>query len=178
MEEKKSIYAAYEEIKAREISELMDAVRSHGGRYEFQLGEHPTICVNYDEGPVDETVSSVEIQSLSDNERLVIYDNIGQEIKKDDIAYGNIEFITSSIPKKRKIEISDETSRLCETVAELSNYLYGPLYLKWQDSRSVDQEIIRIAKVFEETFDVDTMDFIDEIDKFAKNYFDKEFCNL
>jgi len=168
MEEKKSIYACYEEIKQREISELKDAVKAHGGKYKFGA-DGPVITVNYDEGPEDVTVGCVEIQNLSDTEIVVIYDNVGEQIKNDDIAYGHIEFITDNIPKKRKYEWSDETMRLCEAVSELSNLLYGALYLKLQDSFAVDREIIRLAIDFEESFD--SGDFLDEIDLYAQEYF-------
>ena len=174
MEEKKSIYAAYEEIKAREISELMNAVRFHGGWYKFGANA-PVICVNYDEGPEDVTVGSVEIQNISDHEYVIIYDTTGEDIKKDDIAYGNIDFITSSITKKRNIKVSEEMCRLCETVAELSNLLYDTLYFKYKDSKEVCAEIRRLAVESEETFDMSRQDFLTEIDEFADKYVKKEF---
>ena len=168
MEKEKSIYACYEEIKQREISELKDAVTAHGGKYEFGI-DGPFINVNYDDGPEDVTVGRVEIQHIGDTEIVVIYDTTGEHIKNDDIAYGNIEFITKSIPKKKKKEWSGDTLLLCEAVSELSNLLYGPLYLKLQDSFEVDQEIVRLAVAFEESFDSD--DFLGEIDKYAREYF-------
>ena len=99
MNEQKSIYACYEEIKQREIRELKDAVKAHGGKYKFGANG-PVINVNYDCGPEDVTVGCVEIQNLSDTEIVVIYDTVGEQINKDDIAYGHIEFITKSIPSR------------------------------------------------------------------------------
>lgn len=97
MNKDKSIYTCYEEIKQREISELQEKVRNSGGRYIFPK-EHPFVLCNFDEGPCDVHVASVEIQNVSDNEFVVIFDDEGNQIKQSDIAYGHIEFISESIP--------------------------------------------------------------------------------
>ena len=111
MNNDKSIYACYEEIKQREISELKEKVRNSGGQYVFPK-EHPFILCNFDEGPCDIHVGSVEIQNISDYESVVILDDEGNQIKLSDIAYGNIEFITESIPAKTFSKESFCISRL------------------------------------------------------------------
>ena len=184
MEEKKSIYACYEEIKQREISELKDAIKAHGGKFVFDpdVNAPEVLCNLKYGGPADVRIMSV---SIDDQGFLTI---IGQErgesgcadwyeseteISLSEIAYGHIEFITNSIPKKKHV-LSDETSRLCETVAELSNILYRTLYFKFEDTFAVCGEIRRLAVKFEESFDKDKQDFILAIDQFAKDYAEKE----
>ena len=111
MNKDKSIYACYEEIKQREISELEEKVRNAGGLYIFPK-EHPFILCNFDEGPWDVHVASVEIQNVSDLEFVVIFDDHGNQIKLSDIAYGHIEFITDSIPCRTFSQESFCISRL------------------------------------------------------------------
>lgn len=111
MNKDKSIYACYEEIKLREISELAEKVRNAGGKYIFPK-EHPSILCNFDEGPCDIHVGSVEIQNVSDLEFVAIFDDDGNQIKLSDIAYGHIEFITESIPGRTFSQESFCISRL------------------------------------------------------------------
>jgi len=111
MNNDKSIYACYEEIKQREISELQEKVRNSGGRYIFPK-EYPFVLCNFDEGPCDVHVASVEIQNVSDNEFVVIFDDEGNQIKQSDIAYGHIEFISNSIPARTFLKESFSISRL------------------------------------------------------------------
>ena len=112
MNNDKSIYACYEEIKQREISELMEKVRISGGQYIFKKNEHPYIMCNFNDGPSDVCVSSVEIQNISGTEVLVIFDNDSEQIKLSDIAYGHISFITDSIPVRTFSKESFCISRL------------------------------------------------------------------
>lgn len=112
MSKDKPIYACYEEIKQREISELIEKVKAAGGQYVFHKNEQPFVMVNYDGGPGDERVGSVEVQTVSDHEFVVIYNYDGEQIKLSDIAYGNIEFITQSIPVRTFSKKSFSISRL------------------------------------------------------------------
>ena len=176
MNEQKSIYACYEEIKQREIRELKDAVKAHGGRYKFGANG-PVIAVNYDVGPEDVTVGCVEIQNLSDTEIVVIYDTVGEQINKDDIAYGHIDFITKSIPKvdcRQYITLSREMRLFCETVVMLSADLYEKINERLPDFSAVCKEIVSLAQKFEKELDWDnkeeTKDYLDELDKFEKAY--------
>ena len=109
MNEQKSIYACYEEIKLREIRELKEKLSAFGGVAHFgpdYTGEGatgvdmPCICVHFDEGPLDVRVHAVSICEGGILEILgsIETDNYPRTIKLDDIAYGNIEFITDSIP--------------------------------------------------------------------------------
>lgn len=117
MNNDKSIYACYEEIKQCEISELKDAVRAMGGQYVFPKDEHPYVMCNLNSGPCDLRVDSVEIQNISDVDVLVIFgydEQAGQpvEISLDDIAYGHISFISDSIPARTFSKESFSISRL------------------------------------------------------------------
>lgn len=109
MNNDKSIYACYEEIKQREIRELKAKLKAFGGVAHFgpdYTGEGatgvdmPYICVHFDEGPLDVRVHAV---SLCQGGVLEILGSIETAnypipIKIDDIAYGHIQFITDSIP--------------------------------------------------------------------------------
>lgn len=117
MNNDKSIYACYEEIKQREISELKDAVRAMGGQYVFPKDEHPYVMCNLNSGPCDLRVDSVEIQNISDVDVLVIFgydEQAGQpvEISLDDIAYRHISFISDFIPVRTFSKESFSISRL------------------------------------------------------------------
>ena len=113
MENKKSIYACYEEIKQREINELMEKVRLMKGQYVFPTLEAPCVLVNFDDGPCEDVrVGSVEIQNVSETEILCIFDTFGNQIKLSDIAYGHIEFITDAMPIRTFSQESFSISRL------------------------------------------------------------------
>lgn len=113
MNKDKSIYACYEEIKQREINELMEKVRLMKGQYVFPTLEAPCVLVNFDDGPCEDVrVGSVEIQNVSETEILCIFDTFGNQIKLSDIAYGHIEFITESIPGRTFSQESFCISRL------------------------------------------------------------------
>lgn len=117
MNNDKSIYACYEEIKQREIRELKDAVRIARGQYVFPKDKHPYVMCNLDSGPCDLRVDSVEIQNVSDADVLVIFgydEQAGQavEISLDDIAYSHISFITEAIPVRTFSKESFSISRL------------------------------------------------------------------
>ena len=95
----KTIYQAYEEIKAREISELVTVLKQRGGKHQFDTCEYnPYIMINRDH-PEDVLVSRVYLSP--DNTPVVIvaddsYDE-PYEVRLEDIAYSHIEFITDSI---------------------------------------------------------------------------------
>ena len=112
MNKDKSIYACYEEIKQREISELTEKVRIMKGQYIFPATEAPCVLCNFDEGPSDVRIGSVEIQNISDTEVLCIFDTFGDDIKLSDIAYGHIEFISDAIPVRTFSQESFSISRL------------------------------------------------------------------
>lgn len=111
MNEQKSIYACYEEIKQREINELKERLAANGGSYIFK-NEMPCVMCNlnrFDCGPSDVVITSAKI---SDKGNLVIEgylkDGLGDtfKVRVSEIAYGHLDFITSSIPvkeAKRKI---------------------------------------------------------------------------
>jgi hypothetical protein len=124
MENEKSIYACYEEIKQREINELKEKLKAFGGEAHFGPdytgegatgNEKPYICIHGDEGPYDVRVYSV---ILEENDILTIlgstYDEekYPSEIKISDIAYGNISFISDSIPARTFSKESFCISRL------------------------------------------------------------------
>lgn len=119
MNNEKSIYACYEEIKQREISELKEKLKAFGGVAHFgpeYTGEGATgvdtpivLCNLKYGGPADVRILSV---GLDNDDVLTImgepYSENGgagwwedeQEIPLCDIAYGHIDFITTAIPKK------------------------------------------------------------------------------
>ena len=184
MNKEKSIRACYEEIKRREVRELENALRAADCKVEFSEDNAPIVMCNFngfEPHPADVRITRVELRDEEDEDVLYIFgqekDSSGcaswfdeeREINVSDIAYGHVDFITNSIPNKKKIELGDDMRRFCETVSELSNLLYGILYLKDNDSYAVNQEIINLAVRFEESFDRHT-DFLEEIDKFAKAY--------
>lgn len=124
MNNDKSIYACYEEIKQREISELKEKLKNFGGAAHFgpdYTGEGatgndmPFVCVHSDSGPYDVRIHAV---SLDENDHLTILGSVlveedyPSEIKIDDIAYGNIEFISDSIPARTFSKESFSISRL------------------------------------------------------------------
>ena len=96
----KTIYQAYEEIKAREINELVTALRQHGGKFHFgpdSGADQPYIMINHDE-PQDVSVNHVY---LHDSTPVVVVKGYNDyepwEVPLEDIAYGHIDFITSSV---------------------------------------------------------------------------------
>lgn len=124
MDKDKSIYACYEEIKQREISELKEKLKVFGGEAHFGLdytGEgatgnaKPFVCIHGDEGPCDVRIYAV---ILDENDDLTILGSIydeeeyPKEIKISDIAYGHIEFISDSIPARTFSKESFSISRL------------------------------------------------------------------
>ena len=111
MNEQKSIYACYEEIKQREIRELKQALEMHNGKFVFDpdVNAPEVLCNMKYVGPADVRITSV---SLDDDGNLIV---TGQqhgesgcadwyesecEINLSDIAYGHIDFITKSIPSR------------------------------------------------------------------------------
>lgn len=123
MDKDKSIYACLEEIKQREISELKEKLKVFGGVAHFGPdysgegatgNEMPFVCVHSDEGPYDARIHAV---NLEDDDNLTIIgraseDDFPSEIKISDIAYGNIEFISDSIPVRTFSQESFCISRL------------------------------------------------------------------
>ena len=112
MNNEKSIFACLYEIKEREIKELEEAVRAVGGQYVFHKNEQPSILCCLSSGPCYVKVGSVEIQNVSDEERLIIYDINGDQVMIDDIVHGYTEYITAVIPAKTFSKESFSISRL------------------------------------------------------------------
>ena len=122
MNNDKSIYACYEEIKQREISELKEKLEAFGGVAHFgpdytgegQTGkDFPFILCNFDFGPMDMKVMAV---SLRGSDLTILgYDaefDEYKEIKLSDIAYGQLSFITDAIPSRTFSQDSFCISRL------------------------------------------------------------------
>ncbi len=117
MNEQKSIYACYKEIKQREIRELEERLKAFGGVAHFgpdYTGEGatgsnmPAVSINSDNrGPHDVLIHAV---AFDDKGHLTILgDTLEEEeypsdISLDDIAYGHIEFITDAIPLRVQSE--------------------------------------------------------------------------
>ena len=122
MEKDKTIYACYEEIKQREISELKEKLKLFGGEAHFGPDytgqgatgkDSPFVLCNFDYGPVDMKIMAV---SMKDDELEVLgYDKeAGQyvNINLSDIAYGHISFISDAIPVRTFSQESFCISRL------------------------------------------------------------------
>lgn len=108
MDKEKSIYECYQEIKQREIKELKEAITKAGGEILFDEETAPVVVVNFDSyypHPADVRITSVQIEK----DRLIIigcekcssgcsdwYED-ETEIEIEDIAYRQIDFITSDI---------------------------------------------------------------------------------
>lgn len=117
MEEKKSIYACYEELKQCEINELKAAIKMVGG--EFVFNRKPIVMVNRDgcyPHPCDVCITSVE---MSDDDLLTIrgYESGDDteeifDVDLDDIAYSHISFITEAIPVRTFSQETFSISRL------------------------------------------------------------------
>ena len=113
----KSIYACYEEIKQREISELKEKLKAFGGVAHFGQDytgkDCPFVLCNFDYGPVD---MKIRVVRLKDDELQILgYDtDAGQyiNISLNDIAYGHISFISDNIPVRLFTDKSFSISRL------------------------------------------------------------------
>lgn len=107
MNNERPIFSCYEEIKQREIRELKEAVRANGGTYVFSR-QKPIVLCNFDHGPADMRINSVELRNVAEPDYVEVvvimgYDpKTGNEAQIDlfDIAYGHISFITDAIPKR------------------------------------------------------------------------------
>lgn len=112
MNSEKSIRAAYDEIKQRELTELENAVRNEGGGVAFSEYYAPVIMCNFNgyyPHPADVRITRVELLDEEDEEVLRIYgQEKGQsgcsdwyederEINITDIAYGQLSYITQSM---------------------------------------------------------------------------------
>lgn len=187
MNNEKSIFGCYEELKRREVRELENAVRAAGGEVEFGEDSYPMVMCNLDghfSHPADVRITRVELVDEEDEDVLHIYGNEKgysgcsewfedeREINFCEIAYGHISFITDALIGERpKINVDKSTGRLCETVAELSQMLYSSLYLKLGGSREVCEEILHLAVKFEESYNLEDDNFLEKIDEFARDYF-------
>jgi hypothetical protein len=114
MNNDRSIYACYEEIKQREISELKEKLKAYGGKINFGGINVPCVLVNDDTGPHDAYIHSV---SFDDTGNIVIQGieeacTTMSEIFVNDIAYGHIEFIADQIPGRTFTQESFCISRL------------------------------------------------------------------
>lgn len=190
--EKKSIYECYEEIKQREIAELKARLKAFGGVAHFgpdYTGEYatgadcPIVMCNlngFEPHPANVRIMSV---GLSDDDRLTImgcetsWCDDEMPIDSHDIAYGHIDFITSSIPvmkTKPYAKLSREMRLFCETVAMLSADLYENINERLPDSSAVCEEIVTLAQKFETSLDWEhtcyEKDYLEELDKFEKAY--------
>lgn len=192
MNSEKSIRAAYDEIKQRELTELENAVRNEGGGVAFSEDYAPVIMCNFNgyyPHPADVRITRVELLDEEDEEVLRIYgQEKGQsgcsdwyederEINITDIAYGQLSYITQSIKPKKVFNISVETRNFSETVAEISYALYGKIYDKLEDSFATQAEIIHLAIQFEREHDWLYEDFLDEMEKFTRQQLQKYESN-
>ena len=188
MNNEKSIRAAYDEIKQRELTELENAVRNEGGGVAFPEDYAPVIMCNFNgyyPHPADVRITRVELLDEEDEEVLRIYgQEKGQsgcsdwyederEINITDIAYGQLSYITQSIKPKKVFNISVETRNFSETVAEISYALYEKIYDKLEDSFATQAEIIHLAIQFEREHDWLYEDFLDEMEKFTRQQLQK-----
>ena len=133
MNNDKSIFACLYEIRQREISELTEAVRAQGGQYIFMINDRPSVLCTLASGPSYVKVGSVEIQNVSDEERLIIFDIDGNQIMLDDIVYGYMEYITAVVPNKTFSKESFCISRLSREDLELIGF----------DASNVDDETMQ-----------------------------------
>lgn len=192
MNSEKSIRAAYDEIKQRELTELENAVRGNDGAVTFPEDEAPVIMCNFNgyyPHPADVRITRVELLDEEDEEVLRIYgQEKGQsgcsdwyederEINITDIAYGQLSYITQSIKPKKVFNISVETRNFSETVAEISYALYEKIYDKLKDSFATQAEIIHLAILFERQHDWLYEDFLDEMEKFTRQQLKKYESN-
>lgn len=192
MNSEKSIRAAYDEIKQRELTELENAVRNEGGGVAFPEDYAPVIMCNFNgyyPHPADVRITRVELLDEEDEEVLRIYgQEKGQsgcsdwyederEINITDIAYGQLSYITQSIKPKKVFNISVETRNFSETVAEIAYALYGKIYDKLEDSFATQAEIIHLAIQFEREHDWLYEDFLDEMEKFTRQQLQKYESN-
>ena len=111
MNNDKSIYVCYEEIKQREISELKEKLKAFGGVAHFgpdYTGEGatgvdmPYVAVHDDEGPHDVRIHAASVDDDGDLCILGCSEDSDNPhvIKTCDIAYGHVSFITDSIPAR------------------------------------------------------------------------------
>lgn len=122
----KSIYAAYEEIKQREIEELKNKLKAFGGAAHFGPDytdegatgvDCPIVMCNingFEPHPADVRIMSVGLSSEGNliimgcetgNSGCASWDEDEREIPLEDIAYGHIEFITDAIPEIETMKI-------------------------------------------------------------------------
>lgn len=108
-------YELAKEVQKIEIRDLVDAVKSYGGRVTFaepddeehedaDVKERPCVMVNADNiGPVDVYINSVEIDEESHlHIRGEYKDDFDEyDIDEKDIAVGHMGFITELIPYKK-----------------------------------------------------------------------------
>lgn len=145
---KKEIYAAYEEVKQREISELKNAVRRHGGKYVF-TDEMPGVWCDLD-GLVDVSITSVE---LDEDDNLVIigspfspdhidWEEDEREIPVGDILYGQMWWITSLIPDVEDTDSREIWARVGITLKSNEGEISAMLADNGRDLESVLRKII------------------------------------
>lgn len=137
MNSEKSIRAAYDEIKQRELTELENAVRGNDGAVTFPEDEAPVIMCNFNgyyPHPADVRITRVELLDEEDEEVLRIYgQEKGQsgcsdwyederEINITDIVYGQLSYITQSMmyektsPFQTTVEQKALIQRLVEAI--------------------------------------------------------------
>lgn len=137
MNSEKSIRAAYDEIKQRELQELETAVRNNGGGAVFHEDYAPIIMCNFNgyyPHPADVRITRVELLDEEDEEVLRIYgqekDSAGgsdyfceeREINVTDIAYGQLSYITQELtaekpsPFKTTVEQKALIQKLVEAI--------------------------------------------------------------
>lgn len=194
MNEQKSIYAAYEKIKQREISELKERLRDFGGEAHFGLDyvgegatgtDNPIVMCNlngFEPHPAD---VKIMYACINPNDVLCIYGcekmNSGGAswyedevcIPIEDIAYGQLDFITSAIPTDR-YEPNNEL--VMETAVILSADMALTLKIAKYDWSifEVAQEIISLARQFERELNWQSPDddyrYLHELQKFEEKY--------
>lgn len=177
MNGKNPIWAAYQEVWEREVSELKERLANVGGSYVFNAKDAPSVLVHFDDwAPHSDNVLIGRVRlvgekvlidgSTSAVEDIEDEDWYDTPICIDDIAYGHVSYITAKIPVLKE-------NLLLETIVQLSADIYKQVYDHCECYTEASAEIIRLAREFEKELnwqDDDERDYIAELEKFENEY--------